>query len=99
MAEFKHENPQLKFTVPDAITVRQQLEFYGIATLMPDREMYLRLWEAAKPLIQEWECPSIPDYTVFDLDKSDSPDAAQAIVLAGLDVRTHLAKLEKLEKN
>lgn len=103
--EFKRENPDCKFTLPDAITVRQQLAYFSAAGALSGNEMWLRLWEAAKTLIQDWECPLIqnlnPDRSKKEIDYLDSADPQVTYILIWVagEVREHINSLKSLSKN
>ena len=96
--EFKRVNPDCVFTVPDRITVRQQLAYYSTAAGLPDKKMFERTWEAAVDLVTDWECVLFPDYKQ-SLDEVTSPKIAEIIVWAGQQVRTHINSLDAIPKN
>lgn len=101
MAEFKRVNPDCSFSLPDVITVRQQLAFFSQATYYNTKDLYERVWEAGKPLIENWICPALPNPLdpEFDFDKVTDPDIAQVIVWAGQNIRLHLNGLKSVPKN
>jgi hypothetical protein len=96
--EFKRENPAARFTVPDRPTVRQQLEYYSMASGTTQASALLRLWEGAQALIQEWECEAMPLYKA-DLDEVTDPAMTDLIVWASLAVQRHMNSLDNLPKN
>lgn len=100
MAAFERENvlPPCKFTVPDRITVKQQLEYFSVAGGLAGNEYWFRLWEAAKLFIQNWEFELMPDLNA-DLDTLSDPRVSQAIVWAGMRVSAHIDSLQAVSKN
>ena len=96
--EFKRVNPDCTFSIPDKITVRQQLAFYSVAAGNPDKTMFERIWKASKELIEAWNCSVFPDYEQ-DLDKETDPVIAQIVVWAGQQVRQYINSLELVPKN
>ena len=97
--EFKRENPDCKFTIPDRPTVRQQFEYISLVADAVGRSMVLKYWEGAKSIIQSWECETVPDYKTFNIDESDSPTATNLLVWAGWEVRRYMNNLEDVSKN
>jgi hypothetical protein len=83
------------FTIPDKITVRQQLEYFSAGAGLP---LALRHWEGAKTLVQKWECAELPDYTV-DLDSITDPKATTFIIWAGIQVMQFVNALDSIPKN
>lgn len=96
--EFKHETLNLRFTIPDKITVRQQLAFLSEASSVRNADLMDNLWKASKPLIQEWECEHLPDKDV-NLDDIYSPRAADVITWASLQVRNYMQRMDEIPKN
>jgi len=97
MSEFSNE--VVYFTVPTRPTVRQQLAYLGGAAILPGAEMFIRLWEGAVALIDDWKCKTIPDINDFDLDNTDDLAATNIILWVGLRVREHMNKLDEVPKN
>jgi len=95
--EITRQNPSARFTVPDKITVRQQLAYFS-ASVAPDRAMLERYWLAAIPLINDWQCGILPDINT-DLDSITDPHATQVIIWAGLEVKKHIDMLGEVSKN
>ena len=97
--EFKRVNPDCRFTIPDVITVRQQLAFFSASLVSGSPEYHEQLWNGAQPLIQEWECPALPDRRI-DLGSTSSPDVTKVILWAGAQVRNFLnEKVFSVPKN
>ena len=94
-----HERNDASFDLPDKITVRQQLAYFGAAASMPGtKEMFSRYWDGAKQLIQNWKCGLLPDLNT-DLDEVTNPDVTSVIVWAALEVKRKMDALEELPKN
>lgn len=96
--EFKNDVLGARFVVPDRITVRQQLAYFSAATNRPSAEFMEQLWNAAKPLISEWQCEHLPDKDA-DLDAIENPKAADVIIWAALEVKKHIQALDEIPKN
>ncbi len=60
--------------------------------------MFVRLWEAAKTLITDWECPVFPDMGVSLSDAAD-PKVTQIIIWAGLKVMDQINVLDSVAEN
>ena len=94
--EFKQEG--IRFTVPDKITVRQQLAYFSIVTSIDESAALERRWEGAKYLIGEWECELIPDKDV-SLDDLYSLEETSILIWAGTQIVNHMNSLEETPKN
>ena len=93
MAEYTDERLGLRLTVPDRLTVRQQLEYRGLIGFSTRADAYPRFWDGARHLIEEWECEAMPDKNV-SIDEMDDPRVADIIFAACNIVNGHLNKLE-----
>ena len=100
MATFQRENDlaPCKITVPDKVTVKQQLEYFSVAGGLAGNEYWLRLWEAAKTIIQDWECELMPDVDT-DLDTLTNPLVTGVLIWAGIQVSDHINSLQVVSKN
>jgi hypothetical protein len=94
--EFKQEG--VRFTVPDKITVRQQLAYFSAATGLDPSKRLERNWSGAKTLIEEWECELIPDKDV-NLDELYSLEETNIVIWVGNKVYAHMVSLEETPKN
>jgi hypothetical protein len=94
--EFKQEG--VRFTVPDKITVRQQLAYFSTIAGIDQSERFERRWESAKTMIEEWECELIPDKDV-SLDEMYSLDQTNILIWVGNQVVNYLNSLEETPKN
>ena len=98
--DYKNERLGVRFVVPDNVTVRQQLAYYGAYGYEGvGRDRFVRMWNAALELIEGWECESHPDPKAIDLDTDTSPTTAQIVLWAGSEVSVHMANLEDVPKN
>lgn len=98
MAQFENETLGARFTVPDAITVRQQLAYFSARQAGAGADTFETHWRAAIPLLKDWQCEWLPDPAV-DLGSLTDPRAAKAILWATARVASHLATLEAVPKN
>jgi len=114
MAEYESEKFGVKFSVPDELTVRQQLAFRSELFLTQDMDRFERFWIGAQHLIDEWECELIPDVSVLDSDtgavlvagRADlnlvtetNPAIADIVNYVGTTVAGHLAMIGAVPKN
>ena len=95
--EYKNEQLGASFTVPDRITVRQQLGYYSEAALATGDELFTRLWLGARTLIQDWQCEGVPLET--DIETDTNPKAASVMIWAAMRVKEHIDRLESVPKN
>jgi len=100
MAEFIHKvnkKQVAKFTVPDKLTVRQQLAYLS-AVAYPKLD-FERFWAGALTVIQNWESELIPDATTLDLNQVTDPKVTELMVWTGWQVKVHMDGLEEVPKN
>ena len=95
--ELKNDTLGARLVVPDTVTVRQQLLYFSAVTGTRD-EFMARLWEGARTLILEWECPALPDRDV-SLDEISSTKATEVIIWAALAVKNYINGLDNIPKN
>jgi hypothetical protein len=97
--EYKDAALGVSFTIPDKLTVRQQMQYDGAIGegYLNGLSMYERFWQAARLIIQDWQC----DYIALDadLDKLDDRQAAQVVEFAGRAAFSHVIALERTPKN
>jgi hypothetical protein len=98
MAEFVNEKLGARFTVPDRLTVRQQLAYYGARQFDSGSEAYVAHWRASVPLLGDWNCPLLPDPAKADLDQLTDPQVTQLIMWAANGVAGHVLRLETIPK-
>ena len=88
----------VSFSVPDALTVRKQLRYHSLSGYRGDGGRFGDLWNAALELVEDWECPPIPDPRAIDPDQSTDPHIATVMIWAGSTVWTHVTRLEAVPK-
>ena len=98
MAEFSNKERGVRFTLPDSITVRDQLHYYGVIAESLTLDTYERYWEGAKLLIENWECKKLPDIQV-DLGEINDPKITTLVLWVGTQVLTHMGDLGAVSKN
>lgn len=99
--EFKQDHPPVRFTVPKRLSVREHLEYAAIVSFSDfgSKDWISKRWEAAQVLIDEWECPALPDPKVLDLDKRDlDPNIPRIISFVATGVWVHVQRQDELEK-
>ena len=102
MKRKKYENEVLglSFTLPESLTVRQQLAFRErLFTSIGELDMYSRYWEAARPLIEDWDCELVPDPTAVDLDTETDGRIADIVNWVANMVAGHMNALDDVPKN
>ena len=103
MAEYENEELGVRFTLPDALNPFQQLAFRG-KTAVGGGGVFVRFWDGAIELIQEWECEAIPEYKDLDLH-ADIDDPVEAARIADIvqfvanSTAAHITALEAVPKN
>jgi len=96
--EYKSDDFGVSFSVPDKVTVRQQLAYYSEAARAANEDLFMRLWLGARQVLDDWKCEAMPD-RFADLDSVTDPRAAGAITWAAMQVKSHMDKLEQVPKN
>ena len=98
MAEFSNKKSGVRFTLPDSITVRDQLHYFGVIAESLTLDTYERYWEAAKLLIENWECKKLPNIHT-NLGETNDPKITTIVLWAGTQVLTHMSELGTVSKN
>lgn len=97
--EYENKKLGVKFTIPDVLTVRQQLRFRSSIFLADDRDKYERFWNGAVELIDNWECELIPNLKTLDLDKETNMQITQIVQFVGNTVAGHMTTIGAVPKN
>lgn len=87
------------FTLPDTLTVRQQLRFTERVSMRRIDGYLVGYWEAGVPLITNWQCEIIADPTAVDLDKETDPRVTAIVINAANKISEWYAGLGDVEKN
>ena len=95
--EYKKDN--VRFTLPDRPTVRQQLAYFGAVGDAKGADRFVRYWEGAKTLIVDWECAAMPEIDKIDLDSLTNPSDVLVILFAGSQTAVYMSGLEDIPKN
>lgn len=82
MHKFDHPESEVTFELPEDPTIRQLMAYDGFE-LAQGRPMYERLWDAARTVIQDWECEILPDIQM-SLDEVGSNEQLAVIKWAAL---------------
>lgn len=101
MAEYENKELGVKFTLPDTLTVEQQLKFRG-ALAMSGRAgqmLFIRMWEAAQDMLVNWQCKVIPNPAKFDIKKETSVEAVEIIQWVANTASDHVATIGAIPKN
>jgi hypothetical protein len=97
--EFENKDLNVKFSVPESMSVREYLRYISATTsFSEDFEEYARYWEGAKQLIDEWECELIPDINK-SIDEMHTLDQTNIVVWVGIQVKLHVNAIGNAEKN
>lgn len=97
MAEYKNAELGVSFSVPDALTVRDQLKFYS-AGQETDASWMEQMWRSALAVVTNWQCKTFPDPRV-DLGKVTDVRITRIISWVGATVSKHVTKLETPHPN
>lgn len=98
--QYKNDVLSAQFTVPDQITVRQQLRYASTLVGNEKEALAEKYFDAAKILVQDWQCERWPDIHKINIDIDTDPALADLIFwVAFTCVRKHVENLESLPKN
>lgn len=98
--EYENERFGLSFTLPTSLTAREHLRFRErLFVTMGDEDTYSRYWQAALPLIEDWECELVPDPEAVDLDTETRREAADLIFYVSTTVAGHMHTMDDVPKN
>lgn len=85
--KFQKDDGSVSFSIPDKITIRNQLKFkthvFSNNERLEDDELFILYWEAGLPMIEEWECELIPKPAILDFDKEDDNRIADIVFWVG----------------
>lgn len=99
MAEYKHPSLPVKFSLPDKLTVRDQVAFYSAVGDAFGEPTWIRYWYGTIPIIETWECDVIPEPGNLDMDEETDPQIAEIIVWVGARTFEHMQGLGRIPKN
>lgn len=99
MAEYKHPSLPVKFSLPDKLTVRDQLAYYSAVGDAFGEPTWIRYWRGASELVRDWECELIPNIKELDIDAETNPDIATIAIWVGKQVVGILTEMESVPKN
>lgn len=89
---------ELRFVIPDKITVRQQLTYFSeITNVSAEKDYMVRLWYGARSLIITWECGLFNKDV--DIEAEDNPRITELILWVSLKVRDYMNSLDRIPKN
>jgi hypothetical protein len=98
--EYANEMLGLTFTLPEQLTVREQLTFRERLFLSADdTDMYSRYWDAALPLVEDWQCEIVPDPQAVDLDAETDRRVADIVNWFANTVAGHMNEMDDVPKN
>jgi hypothetical protein len=98
MAEKKNEKLGASFTLPEPVTVRQQLSYFSEASLAYGEDLWFRLWRGALKVVGDWKCDLLPDPNI-DLDDVSDPKITEVIFWASMEVKQYMDGLDRIPKN
>lgn len=112
MSEYVNEDLGVRFTMPDAPTVGQQLKYRGrvFAAGQFTDDVYSRYWQGLLAVVDEWTgtekngkgyeaCKLIPDPQKLDFEKETSIRVADVVQWAGNTAARHMLSLEEVDPN
>jgi hypothetical protein len=98
MATYTNEKLGVSFSLPDKLTIRQQLDWRG-RVFESAGTTFLRHWLAVLPLIEDWDYEPHPKLEDIDLDKITDKAMADVIFWASNEAAGHMAGLDDIPKN
>ena len=98
MAEYKNDELEASFTLPDSVTIRQELA-YDSAVALEGRGVssYERLWKGLQVIAENWQCPHVQ--LTDSLERVEGRKALEVIKWAGLLGYSHMLALRETPKN
>lgn len=98
MAEVSNEKMGVRFDLPDRPNVLQVATYDSVLVEFAQAAHVIRLWEAAKVIVQNWSCEALPDMKA-DLSKVEDMRVVAVIEWAGGKVMTWRRSLDAVPKN
>ena len=95
----KYEDKELgvSFTIPDRITVGSFLEYHSLKDFSEPEERWLKAWEASKAVVEDWQCPLLPEMDKLNLSSNDARLVKIVRWTAG-EAAEHIARLMTIPK-
>ena len=90
---YEHEKLGVSFDIADRFTVREQLAFRAKISAAAAESSYVRYWQAAQTVIQNWTCELLPDPAALDLDAADDARLADIVQWTANTVAGHMINL------
>lgn len=88
----------VKFTLPDRPNVLVVISYDSKLLELSSAPLLIGLWEAAKVVLDGWECEAFPDFRA-DLSKVEDPQVASIVEYTGGRVRAWRRSLDMIPKN
>lgn len=100
MAKQSNGTTEATFTLPDTLTVRQQLKFAGqLGRVFEYGGHFTAYWQAGIEFITDWQCDLIPDPTAVNIDTETDPRVTRIIISAANAIADWYLNLGNVEKN
>lgn len=97
MKTFENEALGVSFSLPDKLTVRQQLAFRQ-RLAASDGDLYSRYFMASVPLIEDWQCELVPVVADVDLDTETRTSVADIVQWMANEVAIYFTDLGTVPK-
>lgn len=98
MPELKNSVLGWRCVVPDDPDVLTVLRYDSKLIELRGQPLFIVQWEAAKAIISDWQCETIPDYKT-PLEALHGKRAAQIVEGVGISVSHWRATLDEIAKN
>lgn len=99
MIEKSNDELGVNFSLPEAITVRQQIKIRSrVWSQDTDEEPTFRFWFGMKPLIKDWYCEEFPYLDEIDLDDSTDPLLADIVTWVSNELAGYWLDLSAVPK-
>ena len=99
MTAFTNERIGVSFELPERLSVRAQLHFRIAVAAADDTNWLIRYWQAALPLLSNWQCEALPDPAALDIDTADDPALTNIVQWTANTVAGFMLQLETPAKN
>jgi hypothetical protein len=99
MKEYENKELGVKFSLPESLTVREQLGFRERVFVSSEEDIYSRYWDGVVPLLKGWQCKLAPDPAEIDLDTETRKVVADIVHWSSNMAALHMNDLDEVPKN
>lgn len=88
----------VSFSLPERLTVRAGLDLRARLADSANDNAYIRWWLAAVPLLEDWDCPDLPDPAALDVDTDATWHLLDIVQYVANQTASHMLELESVPK-